>query len=232
MKKPTFINDQIYHIYNRGVEKRDIFMDNSDRLRFIHDLFEFNDKSPALNTYYKYSYEVEPRKVSVKRDLLVEILAYCLMPNHYHILIKQKVDNGIVTFMQKLGTGYTMSFNQKYNRVGSLFQGRFKAVIIDNHRHFLFLPHYIHLNPLDLIVPTWREQYKINPTKVLKFLENYRWSSYQDYAGIKNFPSVISKNTFQELYGSSTEYIKALKNWINELDINELKSIILEKEND
>lgn len=228
MKKPAFANNQIYHIYNRGVEKRDVFMDDADRFRFIHNLFEFNDTSPAQNTYYKQLYEVEPRKVSIRRDLLVEILAYCLMPNHYHLLLKQCKENGIVNFMQKLGTGYTMSFNQKYDRVGSLFQGRYKAVVIDDHRHFLFMPHYIHLNPLDLIMPSWKEKQIANTSKALEFLENYRWSSYQDYAGKKNFPSVISKKSFQELYGSPSEYKKSLETWLSELDIDELKNIGLD----
>src|SRR3989344_6026710 len=123
MKKPQFTTDAFYHIYNRGVEKRKIFLDKDDHFRFIHDLFEFNDEAYALNIYYKLpsltSYEVQPRKMS-KRKLLVEIIAFCLMPNHFHLLLRQNADSGIVRFMQKLGTGYTMYFNQKYQRVGGL----------------------------------------------------------------------------------------------------------------
>ena len=122
MKKPVFINSEVYHIYNRGVEKRKTFLDDKDYFRFIHNLFEFNDDAPAMNLYYKLpqiqSYEVQLRKIHKierqPRKLLVEIIAFCLMPNHYHILIKQKVDNGIVRFMQKLGTGYTNYFNKKF----------------------------------------------------------------------------------------------------------------------
>ncbi|MBU6414976.1 transposase, partial [Patescibacteria group bacterium] len=160
MKKPQFTNDNFYHIYNRGVEKRKIFLDTDDYVRFIHDLFEFNDEADADHIYYRRQFlkssEVEPPKIS-KRKLLVEIIAFCLMPNHFHLFVRQHANDGVVKFMHKLGTGYTMYFNQKYERVGGLFQGRFKAVHINNNRHFLYLPHYIHLNPLDRVMPQWRE---------------------------------------------------------------------------
>jgi putative transposase len=156
MKKPQLENNEIYHILNRGVEQRNIFLDDKDYLRFIHDLYEFNDEAPAENIYYKSisleSYEVKPRKIR-ERKSIVEILAFCLMPNHYHLLLKQKKDNGISKFMQKLGTGYTMSFNKKYKRKGTLFQNTYKAILIDKQNHFYNLPYYIHLNPLDLKFP-------------------------------------------------------------------------------
>lgn len=232
MKKPQFSTDGFYHIYNRGVEKRQVFLDNSDYFRFIHDLFEFNDEAYAQNIYYKLpslkSYEVQPRKIS-KRKLLVEIIAFCLMPNHFHLLLRQNADNGIVKFMQKLGTGYTMYFNQKYQRVGGLFQGRFKAVLIEKDSHFLYLPHYIHLNPLDLKMPSWRDKKINNISGALKFLESYRWSSYLDHIGKKNFPSVISANLFKKFYGTPKEYQKSLREWLGEMDFADLSDVIIEK---
>ena len=171
MKKPQFVNNQIYHLYNRGVEKRKVFLDDGDHFRFIHDLSEFNDIEPALPSNIQFSLrrpsqftsqclEVEPLNIGKEgsKKPLIEILAFCLMPNHYHLLVRQLIDNGITRFMQKLGTGYTMYFNQKNKRVGSLFQGRFKAVPIENERHFLYIPYYIHLNPLGLIEPEWQEK--------------------------------------------------------------------------
>lgn len=127
MQKPSFVENQIYHIYNRGVEKRDVFLEDKDYLRFIHDLFEFNDENSALNVVYYFnrqSKEVELQyleKERKPRKLMVEILIFTLMPNHFHLVVKQKRENGIVKFMQKLGTGYTNYFNKKYERVGSLF---------------------------------------------------------------------------------------------------------------
>lgn len=235
MGKPQFTTDNFYHIYNRGVEKRKVFLDKDDYFRFIHDLFEFNDKASANNLYYYRlpflkSYEVEPHKISKeKRKVLVEIIAYCLMPNHFHLFLREKVKGGIVAFMQKLGTGYTMYFNQKYQRVGGLFQGRFKAAIVDQQAHFLYLPHYINLNPLDIKSYSWRHKRITNAKQTLKFLESYRWSSYLDHIGKKNFPSIISHNLFKELFGTPQEYRQSLYEWIRDMDLNDLSQIALEE---
>ena len=233
MKKPQFTTDGFYHIYNRGVEKRKVFLDKDDYFRFVHDLFEFNDERSANNLYYYRlpflkSYEVEPHKMS-KRKLLVEIIAFCLMPNHFHLLLRQNVDDGIVRFMQKLGTGYTMYFNQKYERVGGLFQGRFKAVLIEKESHFLYLPHYVHLNPLDLSMPSWRDKRIENTQKVLNFLESYRWSSYLDHIGKKNFPSITSANLFKKFYGTPKAYRESLREWIDDMDFADLSDVTIEK---
>jgi len=232
MKKPHFATNSFYHIYNRGVEKRDVFLDAKDYFRFIHDLFEFNDEAPALNLYYKLpsfkSYEVEPRKIIRKRELLVDIIAYCLMPNHFHLLLRQRQEDGIVRFMQKLGTGYTMYFNQKYQRVGALFQGRFRAALIEKESHFVYLPHYIHLNPLDLYMPDWRDRRISDWRKAIKYLRSYRWSSYPDYIGEKNFPSLMLMHYIRELFGSSKIYSESLREWIADMDFNLLAHVILE----
>src|SRR4030043_636738 len=103
---------EIYHIYNRGVEERNIFLDDDDRLRFIHDIFEFNDKNPAMNFGYYFrkkeeeSIEVGLPKIVERepRKLLVDILAFCLMPNHFHFMVRQRKENGITEFMRKIGT--------------------------------------------------------------------------------------------------------------------------------
>src|SRR3989344_4697111 len=160
MPKPDFIKEGIHHVYNRGVEKRTIFKQERDYLRFIHDLYEFNDSAPAVNTnYYHNLSKSNFHKLERKpRKLLVEILCFCLMPNHYHLMLREKVEGGITEFMRKIGTGYTNYFNTKYERVGPLFQGKFKTVNIERQAHLLYLPHYIHLNPLDLAVPEWREK--------------------------------------------------------------------------
>ena len=234
MQKPTFVEDKIYHIYNRGVEKRKIFMDKQDYLRFIHCLFEFNDKNPTLNLYHflkkTKNSEVGPRYLRTKRKeprkLLVEILIFTLMPNHFHLLLKQTGENGIVKFMQKVGTGYSMYFNQKYERVGPLFQGKFKATTVEEHAHFLHIPYYVHTNPLEL------SNYR-GPTslvKQIKFLENYRWSSFADYIGKKNFPSVTQREFLLDFWGGEAKYKKETIKWLKEKQANsdKIKDIILE----
>ncbi len=212
MKKPIFTKDQIYHIYNRGVEKRNIFLDDQDYFRFIHNLFEFNDEN-----YSSQNVKVQPwKRCEKKRELLTEILMFTLMPNHFHLLLKQKKENGIIKFMQKLGTGYTMYFNKKYDRVGGLFQGRFKAVIIKEDVHFIHLPYYIHANPLKLIEPNWKTEGLKDHKKAVDFLENYRWSSFLDYIGKKNFPSVTQREFFLDIFKGCKNYKEQTKNWLRD----------------
>ena len=206
MERPKFITDEIYHVYSRGVEKRKVFMNDKDYFRAVHDLFEFNDVAPAQSSYHNIqSSEVRLQKIErKKRKLLVEILCFCLMPNHYHLMLRQKIDGGITEFMRKFGTGYTNYFNVKYDRVGSLFQGKFKAIHITKQSHFLYLPHYIHLNPLDMKMGEWRDKKIKNVSSALKFLESYRWSSYRDFINKKNFPSVTQRDFLLKIYGSPT----------------------------
>lgn len=234
MKRPIITTNEIYHIYNRGVEKRKIFLDEEDYLRFIHDLFEFNDINPTPNLTYYLKSQFKSKEVGLpkiekeSRKLLVEILVFCLMPNHFHLMVKQKVDGGITLFMRKLGTGYTNYFNQKYKRVGPLFQGKYKIVHLYQDAHFLYLPYYIHLNPLELIIPEWKEQGIKNIKKAMRFLEKYRWSSFLDYIGYKNFPSVTQRQFLLKLFNGAENYKKDTIRWINNININENKDIILE----
>jgi len=219
MVKPPFLNNEIYHIYNRGVEKRDIFMNDMDYLQFIHYLFYLNDSKNLKNLSRRTSLpmsEVQPHSLEIRdkhtRKLLVEILAFTLMPNHYHIVLSQKTDGGIVKFMQKLGTGYTMFFNEKYDRVGPLFQGRFKAALVKKDGHFLYLPHYIHLNPLDLL----NKRDSIPFIEKRKFLENYKWSSFPDYIGKKNFPSVTQRDFILKNFGGVEKYKQDIEGFIKQ----------------
>jgi putative transposase len=124
-----------------------------------------------------------------------------------------------------------MYFNEKYKRVGSLFQGRFKAIEVDSEPYLLQLSRYIHLNPVDLIEPNWKENGLADPKKVNEFLENYRWSSYMDYIGKKNFPSLTSREFLLELFNNSpSEYKKFVKDWEMSIDdLEEMNHLILEK---
>ena len=233
MRNIRFVNEGIYHVYNRSVEKREIFVDDQDRFRFIHDLFEFNDEAPAVNFYYKrpllQSYETKSHKIEQqKRKLLVEILAFVVMPNHFHLLLRQIKENGISNFMHKLGTGYTMYFNQKYERAGSLFQGTYKAILVNQEAHFIHLPYYIHFNPLDLKFPEWRDREIKNYKQAMKFLENYRWSSFLDYIGKKNFPSVTQREFLNEFFEGPENYKKDAMKWLKEMDLEEIEDFTLE----
>ena len=132
--------------------------------------------------------------------------------------------------MRKIGTGYTNYFNTKYKRVGPLFQGKFKSVNLESQAHLLYLPHYIHLNPLDLSMPEWRERKIKGADRALKFLESYRWSSYPDFVGKKNFPSVTQRDFLYSIYGSRTSinYKKELREWLEGFDFSEIESVTIE----
>jgi len=224
--------DQIYHVLNRGVDKKQIFLDKQDYLRFIHDLFEFNDKNWTNNNFHSFHYSTKIKNSNSfqhkSRELLVDILAFVIMPNHYHLILSPRLENGITIFMRKLNMGYAKYFNQKYNRSGTLFEGRYKSIPIEKESHFIHLPYYIHLNPLDLIAPEWRERKIKNFKEVINFLENYRWSSHLDYLGKHNFPSVINKEPLLEFFGSEKEYEKLFYEWLKDLDLSDIQSCILE----
>ena len=235
IRKTKLVEGEIYHIYNRGVDKRDIFMDDEDRFRFIHDLYEFNDQNPALNLN---DYLVRSKMINLEvglpdiqrkpRKLLVEILAFCLMGNHFHLLLRQVVENGITEFMRKMGTGYTNYFNKKNERNGSLFQGKFKSVHIEKDAHLMYLPIYIHFNPLDFEFPEWREGKIKNYKKAIEFLDLYRWSSYMDYTGQKNFPSLIKKDFLLTRLGDEVESKKEMINWLKDFNTLLIKEVVLE----
>src|SRR3989344_6077012 len=140
-----FINNHFYHIYNRGSEKRPIFENQRDYQRFLKTLIYYQIEGP------KPRFSKFPSLAITKLDenrKLVEILAYCLMPNHFHLLLKQVRDKGITEFLSNLSNSYTKYYNTKYNRVGHLFQSEFKAVIMESNEQLLHVSRYIHLNPL------------------------------------------------------------------------------------
>lgn len=222
MRKDELVLDNIYHIYNRGVEKRLLFLDNGDYSRFIQGLAIFNDVEPALNFKYKID-KVE--NSTEKKKPLVDILSFCLMPNHFHLLIKQKEDAGITRFMRKLCVGYANYFNLKYQRVGSLFQGKFKSVLIDSESQFVHIPYYIHSNPLGLIFPDWKNQGIKESKKALDFLGSYKWSSYRDYIGKCNFPFIVRKDLLNEYFGSELEYEKEFSSFIKDSNFSTINTI-------
>ena len=198
-----------YHVINRGVEKRDVFLDDGDFIRFIHDMYVFNDVRSAPN------YIVKERQHVRQRKMLVHVHAYCLMKNHYHLLLSPNTENGISAFMQKLNMGYSKYFNDKYERSGVLWQGIFKKIHVTRDAHFMYIPYYIHLNPLDFIHPEWRAGAIKNPGQALAFLREYRWSSHLDYLGVKNFPSVIYPVQLAGVLGNRSQYEREIRDVIS-----------------
>lgn len=230
MRSVEFANGQFYHIYNRGVDRRNIFNDKGDYSRFIHYIYEFNDLSSIIN----FKRDVLNRNVggpasniSRERTCLVDVICFCLMPNHFHFILRQIIDGGISKFMHKLGTGYSMYFNKKIGRTGTLFEGRFKAIHIDKDEYLTHLSRYIHLNPVELIEPGWKEKGIKNWDVVNKFLEGYRWSSYPDSIGKKNFPSILNIEPLEWYFKTFDDYKTFVQSWIKE-NLDKIKEMIFE----
>jgi len=149
IRKTPFENGEFYHIYNRGVDKRNIFDEIDDIDRFIQSMEEFNVIEPIGSIYENSFIKKELGSKASKfgnSGKLVNFVCYCLNPNHYHFVLEQVVDKGIEKFMHRLGTGYTRYFNDKYDRTGSLFQGRFKSVHIKANAQLLHTSVYVNLN--------------------------------------------------------------------------------------
>lgn len=133
-------NGERYHLFNRGVDKRDVFLDKNDYIRFYMSLEVFNTADPSHN------FELAKNKVRTDQDRIVKVLAYSLLPNHFHLLVEQLKDNGISNFMKRVLGGYTSYFNEKYKRSGVLFQGRYKRVHVDSEEYYQYLFAYVNEN--------------------------------------------------------------------------------------
>ncbi|MFA6407989.1 MAG: transposase [Candidatus Paceibacterota bacterium] len=144
-RQKAFANGEFFHVYNRGVDKRIIFADDEDIQRFFQGLVEFNVVDP-IGSLYQNSFRKLGGSTPKSVDGLIRFVAYCLNPNHFHLILEQLVDGGISEFMKRLGGGYTCFFNNKYERSGSLFQGKFKAIHIDTNEYLLHLSAYVNLN--------------------------------------------------------------------------------------
>ncbi|OGG53674.1 hypothetical protein A3H16_01415 [Candidatus Kaiserbacteria bacterium RIFCSPLOWO2_12_FULL_53_8] len=221
---------ELYHALNRGVEKRNLFQNDSDRIRFVHDMYEFNDTKPAGSVYHSFRRGdiLDLRNPDIRvRERIVDIHGWCIMGNHYHLLLSEIQEGGLRLFLRKLNVGYANYFNEKYKRVGTLFQGRTKRIRIDSDAYFLHILHYIHLNPLDFLKSAehWRTLEVKNAKQALGHLEKYRWSSYLDYCGKKNFPSVITKELFGDVFKN---YERTIRSYMEDIELATVKPLLLE----
>lgn len=222
---------ELYHVLNRGIDGRDIFLDTQDYARFVHDLYEFNDVAPASEFHRATSRAANVgRTTSYIRERLVDIHGWELMKNHYHLLLSERIEGGMTLFLRKM-SGYARYFNERHERSGHLFQGRTKRILIEDQKHFLYILHYLHLNSLDYLpgAEKWRERDKgtiENISEALEYLKNYRWSSYLDYCDIPNFPSILTKTLFKDSLGG--KYSSILKKYLEEKVVEEIATKLLE----
>ncbi len=223
-RKEVFANEEIYHIAIRSIDDNLLFKNIDDYYRGIFSIYEFNtDKSVVIRErrharlrIKEMLKQIPKNSISVidPRNKLVGIMAFCFMPNHVHLLLRQIKDNGITKFMRKLGAGYGGYFNKKYSRKGHVFQNRFNAVHVKTDNQLRAVLIYIHTNPISLIEPGWKMGKTKNLKETTKFLNNYKWVSHRDYLGISNFPSVTEREFLLETMGGINGYQNAIKDWI------------------
>jgi len=212
IRKAPLISGEYYHIYNRGNSKQKIFHDIHDYNHFLSLLFLLNRKE---NFKIEFLRKSNPYNF-LKTSSLVSIGAYCLMPNHFHILLTETEDGSISKFMQKLTTAYSVFYNKKYKRTGALFEGKFKSKHANNDIYLKYLFSYIHLNPIKIISPTWREKGIENSKKVIKFLEGYKYSSYLDYIG-KTRPEnvILNRSAFPRYFLEKEDMKTEIFTWLS-----------------
>jgi REP element-mobilizing transposase RayT len=209
-RKINFVEGEYYHLYNRGNSKQKIFRDRNDHRRFIKSLYLANSNK---NFVFR---EVEQDIYSFERGgRLISIGAYCLMPNHFHLLITPTRDGDVSSFMKKLATSYSMYFNTKYKRTGTLFEGKFKSEHVDSDRYLKYLFSYIHLNPVKLIDSEWKEREIQNKNKTLDFLSKYEFSSYPDYLKDSRLEtSILNREQFPKYFPNQKSFEKEILDWI------------------
>lgn len=209
-RKAPFVQDEYYHLYNRGVDKRNIFSSSADYKRFLMLLFLSNSTEDIRISNLLKGHAYEEVFFLERGAPLIAIGAFCLMPNHFHILATPLVKDGISRFMLKLQTGYSMYFNIRYERSGSLFQGPFKSEHARNDRYLKYLFSYIHLNPAKIKEPKWREKLK-DRKSLLTFTRDYPYSSFKEYLTAKHI--VTTPGAFPKYFSSKQDIISHLTDW-------------------
>jgi len=211
-RKFKFSIDEFYHIYNRGNSKSLIFLDDFDRRRFQKLLYVCNSTKPVV---FKTIQGLPLDKIE-RGATLVDIGAYCLMTNHFHILVKETREGGTSKFIGKLLTSYSSYFNKKYSRTGGLFEGVFKATHADTDEYLKYLLSYIHLNPVKIIDPEWKEKGITDRNRAKEYLESYKYSSYLDYLGVvRNESTILNRDVFPEYFADFKEFDQFITEWLS-----------------
>lgn len=213
---------EIYHVFNRGVASQPTFLNKRDYDRALETAFYYRNGNPPIKYSYFLSLAVKQRiqileELSKKKNFLVEVICYCLMPNHFHFLLRQTKDNGIAKFMSNFSNSYTRFFNTKHERAGPLFTGKFQSVRIETQEQLLHVSRYIHLNPYTGFV-----------VKTFKDLENYSYSSFPEFIG-KTTLNFCSKEAILTDYKDTKRYAQFVfdqKDYQRTLDF--LKHLVIE----
>jgi len=222
-RKVPLVDDEYYHIYNRGNSKQKIFLDKEDYNYFINCIYCFNSCKNI-----RFREDVIKKKIDIfdleRGERLVSIGSWVLMPNHFHLYLttSHRSDlwlkpnkNRISEFMRKVLTAYSSYFNKKYKRTGGLFEGKFKSVHINKDNQAKYLFSYIHLNPVKLIDKNWKEEGVKDKNKTLEFLLKYKWSSYLDFKGIKRRQNkILNLEDFPKYFNNINDFDSEILEWL------------------
>jgi len=204
LRREPFAVEEYYHLYSRGVDKRKIFLNAQDYRKFQFLMYVCNsEKSIVLRNIGK-NFD--------RGRTIVDVGAFCLMPNHFHILVREKIENGISLYMRKLLTGYSMYFNLKHTREGKLFDGAFKAINASDDRYLKYLYSYIHLNPAKLIDKNWKNSVRGDNKEILNFCLSYPNSSIGEYKASSY--KIINPQRFPDYFSSPTSHMEELAEWL------------------
>jgi len=206
---------EFQHILNRGVDKRVTFNEDVDYLRFLQNLHIYNNIESAPHNIWSTSVRMKTQPA----QKLVTIHSYCLMPNHYHLLLSPVHEDGIAKFMHKVGMGYSKYFNEKNNRTGVLWQGKYKNINITKDSHFNYIPYYIHLNSLDLSHKQWREGKVTNTQNALNSLNSYKWSSHTLFLDPQKRASSLVVDSFFAQNLNQAKYISEINKIISDKEL-------------
>lgn len=223
-RNTPLINEEIYHIYNRGVENRLVFLNKRDYQRALDttSFYQYPQTNLNFSRYLTLSQE-EKNKIVInlkkKNKVLIEIIAFCFMPNHFHLLVRQKINVGISKFLSNFQNSYTRYFNLRHKRLGHLFQGQFKSVRIETDEQLIHVSRYIHLNPYTSFV-----------VRTISDLKNYPWSSLPEF--LRNKSNLCQTKPISEYFSSSDPSSDYWKFILDQKDyqrkLENIKHLILE----
>lgn len=219
-RKITLRDGEIYHVFNRGIDRRSTFTDKKEfeRIQKLVKFYRHKDTPIRFSQVNQQPQEIREKILSdlYKNKRIIDILSYCIMPNHFHFLLQQTEEKGISTFISNITNAYTKYFNTKHKRAGPLFEGVFKAVHIESEEQLIHVSRYIHLNPVaSSIIP--KEE-----------LENYQWSSYPEYLS-RSLAEIAQKEFILSMFKSIKDYQEFVNNHIDYAkQLDAIKHLILD----
>lgn len=220
IRKLVFRNEEIYHVFNRGIERRSTFTDKKEfeRMQKLVKFYRHKNIPLRFSQVIQQPEEIREKILNAlyMSERVTDILSYCIMSNHFHFLLKQTTDKGISTFVSNITNAYTKYFNTKHQRIGPLFEGVFKAVHIESDEQLVHVSRYIHLNPVVSGIISENE------------LESYQWSSYPEYLSLSN-QEISQTDLILSMFKSPKDYQEFVNNQIAYgKQLEAIKHLILE----